>query len=327
MTDQFVQIADSIVPEIFEGYTFNAIEERSALIKSGIITSHSDVNVGANLTKGGHIVSIPFWNEFSGRSQEYTEDRISVNKIGSGVDAAVCHFRANAWGSHDFASIKAGSDPMLALANHLADYWTRDDQITLVNTITGAVGAFGDEKILDISGLVADAAKISDGAVIDTIYKMGDAAGRISAIAMHSHVAAYLVKQKLAEKWTETLPNGEKLTYTTYLGKRIIEDDTMPVSGIGVDRIFTTVLFGQGAVCFKHGSVKNPIETDRDSLGSKDILISRRAYVMHIRGIKWNLATCANGTTPSDAEMSAVESWTPVYDHKKIRLAVLKHKI
>lgn len=327
MADNYIEIADTIVPEIFEQYTFNAIEERSALIRSGIITSHSDIDVGANLTKGGHIVQIPFWNEFSGRSQEFTEGRLEVNGITSGKDVAVCHFRANAWGAHDFASIKSGSDPMLALANHLADYWVRDDQITLINTIKGAIGSFTTEKINDISALTGDAAKISDAATIDTMYLMGDTAKRLTSIAMHSHVAAYLVKEKLAEKYMETLPNGEKLEYTTYLGRRIIEDDELPVEGTGADRIFTTILFGQGAVCFKPGTVKKPLETDRDSLGSKDILISRRAFVIHIRGIKWTLSVCANGTTPSDTELVDVASWQPVYDHKKIRLAILKHKI
>ena len=47
--------------------------------------------------------------------------------------------------------------------------------------------------------------------------------------------------------------------------------------------IYTTYLFARGVIVRGEGTPVSfvPVETDRNNLGSKDVLIHRRAFVMH----------------------------------------------
>ena len=67
--------------------------------------------------------------------------------------------------------------------------------------------------------------------------------------------------------------------------------------------IYTTYLFARVVIGRGEGTPVSfvPVETDRNSLGSKDVLIHRRAFVMHPYGIKW--AGSPELETPSDNEL------------------------
>ncbi len=66
------------------------------------------------------------------------------------------------------------------------------------------------------------------------------------------------------------------------------------------------------------------VETDRDSLSGSDILINRRHFVLHPRGIKW---AGAMGVAPNNAGLSSDTNWERVYDPKQIRIVAFKHKV
>ena len=86
-------------------------------------------------------------------------------------------------------------------------------------------------------------------------------------------------------------------------------------------------MFARGVIGRGEGTPVSfvPVETDRDSLGSKDVLIHRRAFVMHPYGIKWKGSPTAE--TPSDAELQTGTNWERVYEEKNIGIVAIKHKI
>jgi len=92
-------------------------------------------------------------------------------------------------------------------------------------------------------------------------------------------------------------------------------------------RIYTTYLFAKGSIGRGEGTPVSltPTETDRDSLAGEDILVNRRAFVLHPMGVKWvgNPA----GVTPSNSELANGSNWERVYESKNIGLVALKHKI
>lgn len=91
--------------------------------------------------------------------------------------------------------------------------------------------------------------------------------------------------------------------------------------------IYTSYLFAKGVIGRGEGTPVSfvPVETDRNSLGSKDVLIHRRAFVMHPYGIKWAGSSALE--TPSDSELQTGTNWERVYESKNIGIVAIKHKI
>jgi hypothetical protein len=127
-----------------------------------------------------------------------------------------------------------------------------------------------------------------------------------------------LVKQGLID-FKEDRDGNPTLPY--YMGKRVIVDDGMPVA----TGVYTSYLFGAGAIGYADGGAPTPTETDRDSLAGEDILINRRHFVMHPRGVAW--VGTATGVAPTNAEVAVGTNWNRRYENKNIRIVQFKHKL
>ena len=312
------KIADVIVPSVFNPYVVEKSTELSALFESGIIATVGELNVFG--MKGGTTVAMPFWKDLTG-AEEILSDVVplGVDKITTGQDIAVLHARGKAWGVNDLAEALSGDDPMAQIASLVGDFWQRRWQAMLISILTGIfASAAMSGNIHDISGLTAPDNIISANSVVDAMYKLGDASQRLTAFAMHSAVVATLVKQGLID-FKEDRDGNPTLPY--YMGKRVIQDDGMPVT----TGTYTSYLFGAGAIGYADGGAPTPTETDRDSLAGEDILINRRHFVMHPRGIAW-IGT-ATGVSPTNAELAIGTNWNRRYSPKNIRIVQFKHKI
>lgn len=106
------------------------------------------------------------------------------------------------------------------------------------------------------------------------------------------------------------------------MGKRVIIDDGCPASA----GVYTTYLFGEGAIGYGNGSAPVPTETDRDSLAGDDILINRQHFLLHPRGVKFTSASVA-GASPTNAELETATNWSCVYENKNIRIVAFIHKL
>ena len=311
------KIADVIVPEHFAQYVINRSVEKSALFQSGIISSLDDVAVLGS--KGGTLVNMPFWNDLKGESEVLSDQTpLSVNPINAEADLAILHARGKAWGSNDLAKALSGDDPLGAVGDMVANYWNRDMQGILLASLAGVFGASSMAgNVHDISGSTGAAAIISGEAFIDASYKLGDEVDKLTAIAMHSATSQALAKQGLIETIRDADGN---ILYKTYMDRRVIIDDGMPKSA----DVYTSYLFGAGAIGYQDAGAPTPVETDRDSLASDDILINRRHFVLHPRGIKW---AGAAGIAPNNAGLKTATNWERVYEAKQIRVVAFKHKI
>jgi hypothetical protein len=315
------KIADVIVPEVFAAYVIKKTKELSALIQSGIAVEN-DLLDGL-VTGGGKLINMPFWKPISGDDEVLSDtDPLEVDKITTDADVAPILIRGKAWSANELAGALAGSSPMTAIGSQVADWWVRKEQGVLISILNGIfASALATSHVNDISAASADAAVVSGNAILDTKQLLGDAADQLTAMAMHSAVYTTLQKQNLITY----IPNSRgEVNIPTYMGYRIIVDDGCP----NEDGVYNTYLFGAG--CFGRGEGVpvdlTPIETDRDSLQSDDILINRRAYVLHPFGVKFTNASVA-GATPSNAELATGTNWAKVYADKDIGIAMLKHRI
>lgn len=311
-------LGDVIVPEIFNPYVIERTAELSAFWQSGLVAPVAEISLG----QGGSTVNMPFWQDLAGDDQVLsTATNLTVSNIEAEKDVAVVNARALVYGARDLAGALAGDDPMTAIGDLVAAKWARRMQTALISTFNGAMGALATEPVntLDISGIVGDAAVFSAEAFIDALGQLGDAETRLTAVAVHSATYRVMKKQDLIE----FIPDSEgKETIPTYQGKRIIVDDGMPVS----NGVYTTALFGEGAIGYAEGTPKVPSEVERNALvgGGEEYLVSRRHFVLHPRGIRWDGSSALD--TPSNVELSTVGNWERVYEPKNIRIVRFVHR-
>ena len=315
------KIADVIVPEIFTPYVIEKTAEKSKILTSGIAVANEKLN--QLVTKGGITIQMPFWKDLNGEDEVLSDQKaLTPGKIGAGKDIAALIMRGKAWGANDLAGALAGSDPMDAIADRVADYWARREQKMLVSLLTGIFKAESMKShISDKSTL-----PISESVVLDAKQLLGDAADQLQGILVHSAVYTELQKQKAIEYKEVVDPNGNSIQIPTYLGYNVIIDDGMPVT----DGVYTTYLFARGVVARGQGLPVDfvPTETDRDSLAGEDILINRVAMVLHIYGVKWvgQPADEAN-PTPANSDLEIGTNWQRVYEEKNIGIVAIKHKL
>lgn len=313
------KIADVIVPEVFNPYVIERTAELSALVKCGIIVKDKELDSLA--LAGGRLINMPYWKDLNG-DDEVLDDSgaLTPGKITAGQDVAALLMRGKAWSVNDLATALSGDDPMKAIGDLVAEYWARQRQKTLLAVLKGVFASSTmSGNVHDISSLEGDLAKINGTSFIDAKTKLGDASDKLTAVAMHSTVFAELEKQNLIQY----IPNSQGVVdFPSYLGRKVIVDDGCPKDG----DVYTTYLFGQGAIGEGNGAAPVPTETDRDSLAGEDILINRQHFLLHPRGVKFTDSSVAK-KSPSNAELADQANWSRVYENKNIRIVAFKHKI
>jgi hypothetical protein len=313
------QIADVIVPEVFNPYVIERTAELSALVQSGIVVHNPELDRLASA--GGKLINMPFWNDLTGTDEVLSDSgALTPEKITADQDVAVLLMRGKAWSANDLAKALSGDDPMGAIGDLVAGYWARRRQATLISTLKGVfASASMAGNIHDISGGTGAAAVISGAEFINAKNQLGDASDRLTAVVMHSATFTKLEQDNLISY----IPNSQGVVeFPTYMNKRVIVDDGCPVSG----GVYTTYLFGQGAVGLGNGGAPVPTETDRDSLAGDDILINRQHFILHPRGVRFNNASVA-GSSPTNAELETAANWTRVYENKNIRIVAFVHRL
>ena len=117
------------------------------------------------------------------------------------------------------------------------------------------------------------------------------------------------------------------VSFDTYQGKRVIIDDGCPVE----NGVYTTYLFGEGAIALGNGSPVGFVATEMDRDKKKgsgiDYLINRKTYIMHPRGVSFTNMEVEKTEGPSRLELANPKNWKPIYEPKQIRIVAFKHKI
>ena len=329
-------LQDVIVPELFNPYVVNRTMELSALLSSGIVENNKEFDKLAS--HPAPTVNMPFFEDLNGESEQVIEgEDLEENKITSNKDVAVIFRRAKMWSATDLSAALAGKDPMKAIGELVARFWSRDLQKELIRVLNGIFGTIpavtGDtakpeetrlaSNLLDISGKSGAAANWSGSAFIDAEQLLGDAKAQLTGIAMHSATEAELRKQNMIQ----TIRPSEDASFDVYQGKRVIVDDGCPVE----KGVYTTYLFGNGAVALGNGSPEGfvPTETDRAKRKGSgvDYLINRRTSILHPRGVAFTSENVDKTEGPSPEEMRDPSNWKPVYEPKQIRIVAFKHKL
>ena len=336
-----VQLADVYNPLVFNAAVQEKAIELNAFLASGVIVTDPRITL---LAQGpGNIGDLPFFAglvnpQADGTNEpDYVTD-VSANKsTPAKITSALMVWRKammhKSWSTMDLARELALIDPMGAITGRIGQYWAVNNQQRLIRS---AMGVLADNVANDAGDMlysvatddvaaVAAAEKISPDAVITAKATLGDAAGSLVAIAMHSVIFAELQRQEVIiyEKAA-----GTNIKFPTYLGYVVVEDDSMPAVA-GVNRItYTTVLFSAAAFAQGTGTPTVPSEITRDATagvgGGQDIIHSRATEIIHPAGFAFLSASVA-GQSPTFAELEAAANWNRVYaERKNIGIAYLQ---
>ncbi len=240
-------VADIIIPTEFEKYAIERTAELSRFGESGIIEMAPEFDELA--AGGGREVKMPFWKDLTATRQLLSDSAsLTVNKITSDQDISRIHNDAQVWSVNHLAKVISGDDPMQAIVDLVGGYWARTDEGLVISALKGVFAAASmSANLLAIhSESVAaqtSATRLNGATFVDACTKLGDAADRLTAVAMHSGTEAALRKLDLID----FIPDSEgKAMLRTFQGRRVVVDDTLPTRAGSTDgTVYTTYLFGR----------------------------------------------------------------------------------
>jgi len=332
-----VTLSDIYDATPFEQAVQEAAAEQNNFLQAGVIQDNPMLNEMA--AAGGFIGEIPFFLGLDNTIEpNYSSDVQATdsepNKITDGKQIYRKAMKNQSWSIMDLArelSIRNG-DPLGAIANRIGKYWATDTQNRILSSSTGILlddlsdGGLMTTAIHSETAAGASATtRIHADAVIDAAATLGDLAGDVTMIAMHS--VQYTQLQKL--NLIAYIPDARgEVSIPTYLGYRVIVDDAMPSRAGTTDGVvYTVMLFAAGAFGYGTAQPVNASAVDRNEAagngGGEEVIYSRVTEIIHPTGFEFLSASVA-GQSATHAELEAAANWNRVYaTRKNVKMAFL----
>jgi hypothetical protein len=339
-----VRLSDVFVPTVYGSYTAVDNPETSPFLQSGIVVRTPVLDAIARA--GGKNVTVPFWKDIDPTQEpnygnDDPADLASPDKVGTDTMSARKAWVNKGFSEMDLVSELSGESPMQHIRNRFGTYWTRQWERRLIASCVGVmadnIANDGSDMTIDVSGNVGEAAYFGANVFVAAAYSAGDRAESFKGIAIHSRVMASLVLANLIVY----LPDAQgALTVPSYMGRRIIVDDMLPFSGTGADMVFTSIMFGSGAIGFGgvegsefamgEGVPKVPVEVWRQPQAGNgagmEELWERKTWMLHPYGYEFVEGTLTE-MSPTLADLRLAAHWNRKVSRKQVPLAFIKSKV
>ncbi len=338
-----IRLSDVFIPSVYGSYTSVNNPENSALVAAGIV--RTDPTLNAIARGGGKTFVVPFWKDIDPSIEpNYSNDDPADLAVPYGIQSGTMTARktwANqAFGSMDLVSELAGADPLQHIRNRFGTYWTRQMERRLISTCVGVmadnIANDNGDMVIDISANAGDDGVFGADTFIDAAYSAGDQADGFTAIAVHSSIESRMLKN---DDIDETSEGGIRVK--RYKGRVVVVDDNLPVSGVGAGRVYTSILFGSGAIGFAgveghafalgEGVPQVAAEVDRTPLagngGGMESIIERKTWMLHPFGFEWLESGAALAElSPTLDDLRLAAHWSRVVSRKQVPLAFIKSR-
>ncbi len=331
-----VRLSDAVIPEVYDSYRTDNIPERTAFFQSGAAVRNDLLDQHA--AGPNKLAHVPFWKDIDpslepNYGNDDPDEHSTPNKIGSGQFQTRTSYLNQSFSDMDLVAPLAGSDPMQHIRNRFGTYWQRQWQRRTIAALVGVaasnVANNGGDMVHDVSiadGNAATAANLfSREAFVDAAFTLGDMVEAITAIAVHSVV----YKRMTENDDIEFIPDSQgQLTVPTYMGRRIIVDDGLPVvAGATSGFVYTTILLGGAAIGYGEATPPVPSAVTRDETAGngqgQEVIFERKTWLIHPFGFNWTETTVSK-FSPTLANMRLAANWTRVTARKNVPLAFLK---
>jgi len=320
----------------FTQYLSEQIFEQSAFIQSGVMQRNAALDARA----GGTRVRVPFF-DFIDPTEEQIKSTNDWGTSGAGYltsqavtadeEIATILHRGFQYAVDDLSKLGTGADPLGHVANQLAAAINKKKTATLLAQLGGLFGTIAANGVLgantfNATGTTSPTSSnyLTAANVIKAKNKLGERGGELTAIAMHSNLAAYLeetgyTQVQVSGSSLSAAPGLSGVSYQTFAGLRVIVDDQIGVIAGGTSghvNKYPVYLFSNG--CLLEGVQQDlRVEYDRNKSSFQDLLICDYHYAQHVKGTKW----AAAGDNPTNASTSGnlanVSSWGLAYAQVK----------
>jgi len=334
------QLSDIIDVTVFQDLPSVNSPEKTAFFESGVVVRNNLLDSIASAA--GKSAELPFWKDLDATSAPNlsNDDPASLatpDKIVQGDQITRKAFLNKGWSVADLASELAMKPKTMDRIRERTDaYWMRQWQRRLIATSNGVlasnVAANDGDMVHSVAANTATATSVFTRANFTSavIGTMGDAYDQLSAIAVHSMV----YKRMVDNDDIDFIPDSQgNMTIPTFLGNRVIVDDSLPVDPNGSNAAkYTSVIFGAGAFGYGEGSPEVPVEIEREARqgngGGVETLWTRKTWVLHPFGFAQKTSGSGSTAVPaadsySIAELALAASWERVVERKNVPMAFL----
>lgn len=329
-------LSNMITRPEFLGYTSERIFEQSKFIQAGIIQRNSALDARA----GGTRVRVPFFDTLNPTEEQIKSSNdwgtsgagyLTSQNITTDEQIMTILHRGFQYATDDLSRLGSGADPLAHVRDQLAGAINKLKTATLAAQLGGLFGNISGSGVLgpntvNVSGTTTATSSnyLTAANVVKAKNKLGERGSEMTAIAMHSNVAAYLEEtgylQVQVSGGSVSAASGLLGTgYATFAGLRVVVDDQLGViSGGTANHLnkYPVYLFGGGVI--SEGIQQDlRLETDRNKSSFQDLLIVDYHYGYHVMGTRWNAAgdNPTNGT--GSGNLGATGSWALAYANSK----------
>lgn len=324
-------------PEVFSGYMVEQPTWNDAIINSGILVQ--DSTIMDLIGEKGNVATLPFYVPIDeAESQALNNDGETDNtpvEISGKKQTAMLIQRMKAWKAQDFTKELTGADPMTHVANSVAGFY-RQTRVRDLMAIVDAVLSLKEMKdhVKDIAettgtGTVTDANKVDETTLIFAKQQaLGDSSDNMGLLFLHSYMYAKYQALGLVDynKYTVTNALAGDVNLPSINGFIPVVSDRYTVDTSKTNPVYKTYMIGAGAflTCDKT-NYEDPYYADYDPETKAGIrkLYTKQGYVLHPNGFSIAQDKVAK-ESPTNAELGNKANWSLVYNHKNIRMGMIK---
>lgn len=323
--------------EVFTDMMHEADYWRNPVLASGIV--RQDASIMDAIGAHGNVATMPIYMPLnihdSGMeplNNDGNTDNVPVEIAGNKQTCMLIQ-RMKAFKAKDFTKELTGADPMSQIKGKIQNYYTQVWEKELMNIANAVLGvsALSDHvtNLAATSGTVNDANLINETTMIDAEQAaLGDMAGGLGLVIMHSKIFAAYKKLQLVE-YDKYVVNGaikQEITLPTVNGKHVLVTDYYTLDNSGTLPVYKTYLFGEGAFlsCDKK-NYENQYTTnyDPEKAAGTDMFYTKQGKVLHPNGLSLSVDSIA-AESPTFAELGNTSNYNLKFNHKNVKMGLIK---
>lgn len=324
--------------EVFTDMMQEADYWKNEIMASGIVQQNNAIM--SAIGTEGNVATIPMWkpfNVFEDNMQPLNNDGFTDNtpvEITGNKQTAMLIQRMKAWKAKDFTVELTGADPLEHIKNKVVGYYNSVWERELMNIVQAVMQLDAlASHVTDLSiteGTITDANKVDETTLIDAEQlALGDMAGDMGLIIIHSKIFAQYKKLQLVEYDKFVVGNGVKNeVLLPHIGGKIpyVTDFYTVDTSVAGYPVYNTYVLGQGAFqSADKNNYENAYYTDYDPETSAgvEMLYTKQGKVLHPNGLSLAVDNIAM-ESPTFAELGDPANWSLKFNHKNVKMGLIK---
>lgn len=324
--------------EVFTDMMYETPTWRNDVIASNIV--QNDDSIMGAIGTSGNVATIPIGKPIS----IFDEDMKPLNNDGMTDNTPTemkgekqtCMLiqRMKAFKAKDFTAELTGANPLDRIKATIAEYYAQVWEYEMMNIVAAVLGVTElKDHVTDLavkSGTIAEKNLIAATTLIDAEQAaLGDMAGGAGMLVMHSKIYGAYKKLGLVEFDKYVVGNAiqQEITLPRIGGKvvKVTDRYTVDTTTPGFP-VYSTYLLGEGAFksCDKK-NYKNQYTTDYnpETAAGTDMFYTKQGKVLHPNGLSLAVDNIAK-ESPTAEELKNTANWSLKFDHKNVRMGVIK---